>query len=89
MPVRGEVLQPFGARILIACAMVGAIYSTEVGISIISGFTEAPKRIRGAGVLAARTMRLFVACSSTMVHPGNTSINKSPERFRLNAFLIL
>ena len=88
--VSGVAVQALGALILMALARVGAIWSTVIGVCITSGFTEFPKKISGTGICAWRII-LFSdgLCSLTTVHPGSTSINKSPERLRWKPLRII
>ena len=48
--VVGGAFEPFGARILIKRATVGAILSTDMGVSICSPFNEPPKNMSGIGI---------------------------------------
>lgn len=50
--VIGVSLEALGARILMKCAKVGAIWPIEIGVRMIAGFTELPIKIIGVGIYA-------------------------------------
>ena len=87
--VIGAELQALGARIRMKWASVGAICSMVTGVCMIAGFTEWPMKISGEGMNEWRTTLFSWLFSSTIDHPGRTSITRSPERLRWYPLRIL